>query len=221
MVGWDGALAHRPWTGAPPAPPQRHADAGSARTRTGAGAATGGTEQRAGAVGVGGHRPAASARRKPGVRRQPDLETTFLRSHEFSVTRAGGVSLYVLGGGKKRRKSPWDTNCHFLRPPFSLSPKSVKLKKRTAYVSSEAGVGNRDCWSSSLESQSSFSSPSPALLSRWASSSVGPRHPLPLGSHQSCRWERVQATQRGDPGGGLGPRGAERALKGTALLSSL
>lgn len=153
MLGWDGALAHRPWEDSAPGRarlrlrPRDTRTPSSPRTRAGAGAATGGTEQRAGSVGVGGPRPAAPAPRKPGVRRQPDLETTFLRSHEFSVTRAGRVSLYVLGGGKKRRKSPWDTNCHFLRTPlpFSLSPKSVKLKKRTAYVSSE--VGNRECWS--------------------------------------------------------------------------
>lgn len=126
MLGWDGALAHRPWEDSAPGRarlrlrPRDTRTPSSARTRAGAGAATGGTEQRAGSVGVGGPRPAAPAPRKPGVRRQPDLETTFLRSHEFSVTRAGGVSLYVLGGGKKRRKSPWDTNCHFLRTPPPL-----------------------------------------------------------------------------------------------------
>lgn len=55
----------------------------------------------------GGHdrRQRAPVARKPGVCR-------FSRSHEFPGPGGGGFGFVCL-----RRKSPWDTNCHFPHPP--------------------------------------------------------------------------------------------------------
>lgn len=116
-----------------------------------------------------------------------------------------------LGGGKKKRKNPWDTNCHFPRPPLlSFSAKSVKLKMPHSFrLQAKTGWEFEGVGVPPLESHYSFSSPSPRLLSILFRR---PRHLLPLGSHQSCSWERVQATQRGRPGAWAGVRteGAER-----------
>lgn len=89
-----------------------------------------------------------------------------------------GLSLFVLGGGKKGRKSPWDTNCRFPRP-LSLSARSVKPKAPAAFVArrSRGGSGRGDAGAPALESHYSFSSPAPSLLSPRASSSVGPPPP--------------------------------------------
>lgn len=99
-----------PGTGVPRAPHQH--DRGRAHGR---------------AVGSVGRPPPGSA----GSSEAPCPQAAGLGNNVFTVPRVllpqrmGGLSLFVLGGGKKRRKNPWDTNCHFPRPapsPLTRSP---------------------------------------------------------------------------------------------------
>lgn len=57
-------------------------------------------------------RQRAPATRKPGVCRRRIGEGGFHGPTSFLTLEEGALGLFVL-----RRKSPWDTNCHFPRPP--------------------------------------------------------------------------------------------------------
>lgn len=136
-----------PWTGAPAAPPQRHADAELCPHPRGRGSSHGRDGAAGGVRGRGRPPPGSSG---PAEARCP--QAAGFGNDIFTVPR---VLCYQGGRGefvclRRRQEEAEEPLGHKLPfpshpPPFSLSPKSVKLKKRTAYVSSE--VGNRECWS--------------------------------------------------------------------------
>lgn len=129
LGGWGGDTGPR--TGASRAPNQRAADAELGphlhkRSPSRAGGAGGR------GVSVGGPREAVQSRgcqpapapREPGVCTRRNWGTTFSRCYEFYYPGEEGLEFVclVLEGGKKRRKNPWDTNCHLPRQSHPPSP---------------------------------------------------------------------------------------------------